>query len=548
MFKKSTIAILLFGILSGCGGGGGGGGSDDNHKPTVKTVEINLPSKINLKEPKNSNAEPSLVSLKLSAAATKDIIILATTTAGTATDNGQWANYQALNKAEYTIKKGEKSANIPLSVFDNNKYEGDKTLYIKIELKNKEDKVKIGNDESIITIEDAQTIPTILVDDIKATSTVIEGATYSLNVSLSNYTESDVTIPLAFTGLASQSDYRTNLVDGELVIPSGSLDATLTVDVIADMQLEGSESIVIKANKANGATLSESFQTTLFIPGDFQLNDTGYRQFFDGYTYDNDTPSSKLYPDQDATHGNDVTGDLSPQDGDGAFSFQKLDGNGNALPYNATEFSCVLDKRTGVYYEAKGEALTPILDSDIDNKLDIYKDELRADPTTPFPYQVRVDNWRSSGYLYNWFDDNRKTNGGYEGDDKAGVFVNSKYSVGEECSYPLNSKYGKHCNTQDYIDVMNRKAVCGFTDWKIGTPAQVRGWVNYNRKIDSSATEFFANTKNTNAGAATHLWTSATAADKKGSAWCVNVDTNQIELCLKNEPNGILAVTTGGNK
>ncbi len=55
---------------------------------------------------------------------------------------------------------------------------------------------------------------------------------------------------------------------------------------------------------------------------------------------------------QDAALGRDVTRPRDT-DGDGGFSFVKLDQNGAALPADASEWSCVLDRVSGLTWEVK---------------------------------------------------------------------------------------------------------------------------------------------------------------------------------------------------
>ncbi|NMU76072.1 DUF1566 domain-containing protein, partial [Vibrio parahaemolyticus] len=88
------------------------------------------------------------------------------------------------------------------------------------------------------------------------------------------------------------------------------------------------------------------------------LNDTGVTRYVNGNDFDAQGAPNDL-PGQDAEFGADTD---SPNylDGDAGFSFTKLDVSGNHLPHTATAWSCVLDNRTGIVWENKGDAITDI--------------------------------------------------------------------------------------------------------------------------------------------------------------------------------------------
>jgi hypothetical protein len=88
---------------------------------------------------------------------------------------------------------------------------------------------------------------------------------------------------------------------------------------------------------------------------------------------------------------------------------------------------------------------------------------------------------------------------------------------------------------------MNQFAVCGITDWRLPSPSEARSFVNYNVNNDELADNYFL----TFIEGQTIL-TNATRPDKQGSAWCVNTETGQAKLCLKNKHYPIVAVS-GGN-
>lgn len=154
--------------------------------------------------------------------------------------------------------------------------------------------------------------------------------------------------------------------------------------------------------------------------GSGKLNDTGVTACIgDDYRTTNcdDIPASLV--GQDAQTGWDARF-RDDTDGRAGFSFTKLDEFGNALPANASEWSCVKDERTGLAWEAK----------------------------TQEPGLHHYDAW------YTWRNLDVSVNGGFSN--------NLNYD-----DYNFTSCAGSECFTDSFIEAVNNEELCGRNNWRL---------------------------------------------------------------------------------
>lgn len=162
-----------------------------------------------------------------------------------------------------------------------------------------------------------------------------------------------------------------------------------------------------------------------------KLNDTGNQGCYDfGYSdgYIGESFSSvpcpvSAYPRQDADVGRDATAD-DDSDGRAGFSFIKVDADGKPLSADATDWSCVKDKVTGLMWERK----------------------------------TSDGGLRDKGNTYSWYNPDMNTNGQSEGTKNGGT-----------CTGEIR------CDTQAYIDEVNKNGLCGYKDWRLPTPNELYG-------------------------------------------------------------------------
>ena len=205
------------------------------------------------------------------------------------------------------------------------------------------------------------------------------------------------------------------------------------------------------------------------------LNDTGQTQCFDGAGA---TISCSV--SDDGRYGRDAAaaaGALTKIGGGIAgFDFTKIANNGSALAASAalgpgaTDWACTRDNVTGLTWEVKTTGTTDL---------------------------------RYSGHSYTWYNTNSAENGGNAG--SAGV-VNT-------CNGTLPSN---QCNTQAFVAAVNAAALCGYSDWHLPTPRELRSIVNYGAGNPMDATYFLTTAR-------PNFWSASTHARTPAYAWVVSV-------------------------
>ena len=120
---------------------------------------------------------------------------------------------------------------------------------------------------------------------------------------------------------------------------------------------------------------------------------------------------------------------------------KKMSDEGELLSYDSSSWSCVLDNKNSLVWEVKTE----------DNRL------------------------QSSLNTYTWFD-------GTSGRDNG--------------TYSKNCYWGKNCNTKSFIEDINKRELCGFSDWRLPTRNELNSIVDYYGDSDTLINlDFFPNTQ-----------------------------------------------------
>jgi hypothetical protein len=204
------------------------------------------------------------------------------------------------------------------------------------------------------------------------------------------------------------------------------------------------------------AVLAAFAATVLYGVHAASLHDTGQTQCYDG---NGATISCTVAPAaDDGRYGRDAAAAAGalPKIGAGidGFDFTKIANNGSTLPAGAalgtgaTDWACTRDNVTGLIWEVK-----------------------TTGPT----------NLRFSGHSYTWYNTNGADNGGNAG--STGV---PNTNVGT-CNGTLPSNL---CNTQAFVAAVNTTALCGYTDWRLPTPPELRSIAGYGAGISLDATYF----------------------------------------------------------
>ena len=138
--------------------------------------------------------------------------------------------------------------------------------------------------------------------------------------------------------------------------------------------------------------------------------------------------------------------------------FVKLSSEGEILDFESSNWSCVLDQKTSLIWEVKGE-------------------------TEGVQYTMNT---------YTWFDGatGRKNN-----------------------MYSKNCYWGEGCNTQSFVDDINEAQLCTYTNWRLPTRDELKTIINYYGDDILIDLDFFPNTQKET------YWTSMTAKDNPSLAY-----------------------------
>jgi len=146
------------------------------------------------------------------------------------------------------------------------------------------------------------------------------------------------------------------------------------------------------------------------------INDTGVQLYFtDANDSEDSVDAPNDFPGQDAEFGFDKT-DVYADTGKG-FQFVKLDEAGNELDQAADNWSCVLDKRSGLIWEVKKNDAASVQHKDRILALEV------PNQVTPFSKDLAMATCNDTGDAV--------------------------------------------CTTQDYVEYINGLNLCGQTDWRL---------------------------------------------------------------------------------
>ena len=216
-----------------------------------------------------------------------------------------------------------------------------------------------------------------------------------------------------------------------------------------------------------------------------RLNDTGVATCYD--SAGSPVPCNTDPAGDDGRFGRDAAATMGVLRKTGAgpagFDFTKIAHDGRELPATAilgnspANWACTRDNATGLVWEVK----TMGGDTDL----------------------------RSRRQHFTWYNTNASENGGNAGSRRVTDYSSCNNLLAE-------------CNTQEYIARMNNLALCGFRDWRLPTPVELRGIVNYARgEAGEFNTDYF--TSHDPQWPSPHYWTSSTYAADPADTWLVEI-------------------------
>ena len=586
MMKKSILAVAIATFLTGCGG------VDEseptrtetpptNSNPTGDTtparLDINGPSNINERD--NATAK-AVVEFTLNRDATSDLEIFysvqsAESGSVTATPG---KDFTEVENASVEITVGQRRASIEVDILGDLIDEDNETIVVSInDVQGAEvDYVKTSTFFEII---DNDPEPEVVFDISQQIVSEKTGG-IEIGLSLTSITEKVVTVPIEFTGTANEEqDFEKQFSDTIEFAPLQDKQ-TLALTVIDDAIPEGGESLTLTLGDITNSAAGEQDSHTVIISGQVGLNDTGVLLYSDGVNLDyQETPDG--FPGQDAASGRDVTV-KNPVDGYAGFAFEYLDADGNVIGEGSRDEAsaegavCVRDRTTNLTWEIKQEQHLDLItgNENINNAYD--EGSSRYDAT----FGQEHSFWRSANYQYFWYSRDEENNAGVEG--AGGEILLNNIPISTLCAYQsseLNrddSDYSQglgvdrgavRCNTSDYLREMQRASLCGFTDWRLPTLNEMKSVVVYETQTAINGEEVsvipsmfprdaaiekgnqvFSNLSDAEVQSPItrpFYFTSTPSTENDGSVWCVNTETGDTALCLKNRTGYIRGVRGG---
>lgn len=503
--KRNLVYLALAVALAGCGTGeedeATGGGSNTDQPVQSVMLDVEPTTVVELSPSDSVTAE---VNVELTGAAPNDIVVNYSVSDDTALAGSEFES----SEGTVTISKGERRGKISIPIISNNIYGSDKRFVIAITTES--DNATVNTSSAYVTIENNDDMPTVSFE--REALTVSENAgeiSFNLLLSAKSEESTSVKYELAGTALDGQ-DYEIDASNFE--IDPLTKKQAIPLKILQDSLDEGGETVVITLTQPSGITLGDDKVLNLIINGNTVLPDTGVRSYFDGQTYDRNSPDS-VYRNQDAEYGKDAGADgLYDADGFASASYSKLDIDGNVLDRSASTFSCIRDNATGVVYEVL--------------------------PNTEGNNGPNAVHWRNNTYTYLWHETDSTNNGGNAGGTNQNELVNVEGNlVGSTCEMPgsnsqISIKQNEGCTTANYTRALNQRGYCGFDDWRLATVNELQSIsiFEYNQTLDDN---YFTDV-NGIPGDSRYL-SGTPSADNRSAAWCVELSTGRRMLCNKTE-------------
>lgn len=231
-----------------------------------------------------------------------------------------------------------------------------------------------------------------------------------------------------------------------------------------------------------------------------QLNDTGIALCAAPEASQQPCPQDSL-PGQDAEFGRDSAagkGNLTKQgSGAGGFDWTKLGANGEALAIQnqawadggseeeGSHWSCVRDNVTGLVWEIK-----------------------ESDPSHP----------RYTGHTYRWWLDGNEYNGSFPDQSTSGSCALDK------------------CDTQTYVNWLNQNTLCGFSDWRMPSVAELSSITMLANVIPAVDTAYFPDVKEP------RFFTNQSLARDPSRAWYVYFSDGSVSFTNKGDASHVRLV------
>jgi uncharacterized repeat protein (TIGR01451 family) len=200
---------------------------------------------ITIDDPSESEGEDLVFTITLSEAAGVDVTVDYDTADGSAAAG---SDYTAQSDTA-TITAGSTSTTVTVPSTEDAISEGDETFVVNL---SGATNAAIDDNQGTGTIEDDEPVPSVSISD----ESEPEGTDLVFTVTLSNTSDADMVIAYeTVNDSAFATDYTAE--SGSVVIPAGSLTATITIATTADDLFEHDETFVVQLSGGMGFTISD---------------------------------------------------------------------------------------------------------------------------------------------------------------------------------------------------------------------------------------------------------------------------------------------------
>ncbi|TWU35778.1 Calx-beta domain protein [Novipirellula aureliae] len=200
------------------------------------------------------------VSVMLSAASNTEVVV-PLSYSGTADDG---TDYSSSGASQITIPAGDTSASVSLSITDDDEVEPAETIIVSMGTPSGADLGTTSEQTITITDDDATATPTVQFASATQNASESDGS-ISVSVTLSAASDTEVVVPLSYSGTADDGTDYSSSGASQITIPVGDTSAGVSLSITDDDDVEPAETIIVSMGTPSGVNLGSTSEQTITI-------------------------------------------------------------------------------------------------------------------------------------------------------------------------------------------------------------------------------------------------------------------------------------------